>query len=151
MPRLKMVFRFARLSHGRIQTDDSFVQLDSDLLSDTCHLRQRFVQERRLMSIARGCHKWREHIAVAIAEGNNFVPFEVLVPTESEVIAAFVRGCRRPISMNNADVEVFFLVKLRHRPLENGIKASLGFKASKGKIDSGVVNFRPPLFVLLDG
>ena len=38
--------------------------------------------------------------------------------------------------MDDTDVEVTFLVKLRHRPLENGIKASLGFKASKGKIDS---------------
>jgi len=39
-----------------------------------------------------------------------------VVPTESEVVAAFLRRCRRTISVDDADVEVFFLVKLRHRP-----------------------------------
>ncbi len=103
------------------------------------------------MSIARSCNKRGNHIAVAIAEGHNFIAFEVLVPTESEVIATFLRGCGRPIPVDDTDVEVFFLVKLRHRPLKNGIKAPMGFIAPKGTIDSCVVGLRSPIFVLLDG
>ena len=62
--------------------------------------------------------------------------------------AAFFRRCRRTITVDDADVEVLFLVKLRHRARENGIKAPMGFKAPKGPIDSCVVDLRSPIFVL---
>ena len=75
---------------------------------------------------------------------------KVLVPAESKIIATFLRRCRRPITMNDADVKVLFLVKLRHRTHENGIDAPMGFLAPKGTIDSGVVDFRSPVLVFLD-
>lgn len=45
-------------------------------------------------------------------EGHNFIALHVLVPVESEIVAAFLCRCRRPITMNDADLEVLFLVKL---------------------------------------
>lgn len=65
-----------------------------------------FFQRRRLVTIFRGCHKKGNHIAVAIAEGDNFVPFHVFMPAESEVVATFLRHCRPTISVDDADVEV---------------------------------------------
>jgi len=73
---------------------------------------------------------------LAIAEGHNFIAFEVLVPTESEIVATLFCRCRRPITMNDADIEVLFLVQLRYRTRENGIEAPRGFKAFKGAINS---------------
>jgi hypothetical protein len=53
--------------------------------------------------------------------------------------------------MNDADIEIFFLVKEHHRPRKNGIEAPLGIKALKGGIDTSVVDFWSSRFVLLDG
>jgi hypothetical protein len=51
-------------------------------------------------------------IAVAIADSDNFIALKVLVSAESDIITAFLRRCRCPIAMNNADVEELFLVKM---------------------------------------
>ncbi len=133
-----------------IQTDDRIVQIEAHLVRDACHLRQCFLQHWGLIPIPRRGNKRGNHIAVAIAEGHHFIAFEVFMPAESEVIATFVCYCRCPISMNDADVEVLFLVKLPHRALENGLKASLGFEASKGAIDSRVVALRSSILGLRD-
>ena len=53
--------------------------------------------------------------------------------------------------MDDADVEEPFEGEYRHRTRENGIEASLSFVAPKGGINPGVVNFRSPLNVLLNG
>ena len=112
------------------------------------------------MTIARGCNKRSYHIAVAIGEatsrseiteGNHFIALDVLMSAESEIIAAFLRCCFRPITVDYADVEVLLLVKLGHRAGKNSIKAPMAFKSSQGPIDSCVVYFWSPILVLLDG
>jgi len=55
-------------------------------------------------------------------------PLEVLVPTELEVVAAFFCRCRRTISVDDADVEVFFLRSLQ-QTLKKWHKASMSFIA----------------------
>ncbi len=99
--------------------------------------------------VTRSCDERGDDIAVAIADRHNFVAFEVLVPAESEIVAPLVCHCCRPIAMDDSEVEVPIEGQDRHRPRENGIEAPMGFIASKGGIDPGVVNFRSPLYVLL--
>jgi hypothetical protein len=90
-------------------------------------------------------------MAVAIAEGHHFVAFEVFVPIESEMIAAFLRYGRGAIARDDADVEIPFLVKLSSGTRENGIAAPMNFIASKGSIDAGGVNLRLPRLILCNG
>jgi len=84
---------------------------------------------------------------VAIPESNDFVAFEVLVSNESEIVAPFLCRSRRPVPMNDADIEIFLLVKEHHRPRQDGIKAPLGFITSKGSVNAGVVDFWSPRFI----
>jgi len=56
------------------------------------------------------------------SQENNFIAFQMFVPAESEMITAFLRHCRRPIAVDDADVEVLLLVKLQYRFRRNGIK-----------------------------
>lgn len=88
---------------------------------------------------------------MAIAEGHHFVAFEVFMPVESEIVAAFLCPCRRPVTVNDAEVKMPFEGQDRHRSRENGIEAPMNFITPKCSIDSGVVNFWLPLFVLFDG
>jgi len=88
--------------------------------------------------------QWREQLATTLS------PLKCLCPRSSEIVATFQSRCGRPITVDDTDVEVFFLVKLRHRPRENGIEAPMSFKAPKGTIDAGVVNLRSPIFILFD-
>ena len=88
---------------------------------------------------------------MAIAEGHHFVAFQVLMPVESEIVAAFLCHCRRPVTVNDAEVKMPFEGQYRHRSRENCIEAPMNFITPKCSIDSGVVNFWLPLFVLFDG
>ena len=42
------------------------------------------------------------------AEGYHFISFDVFVSAESEVIAAFLGRCRRPIAVNDTDISLSF-------------------------------------------
>lgn len=87
---------------------------------------------------------------MTITESHDFVPFEMFVPAESEIVPALLGcGCC-PIAVDHADIQQLLLLKQQHRTRENGIKAPLGLIAPKGSIDSGIVAFRLPIFVLLD-
>ncbi|MEO0802736.1 MAG: hypothetical protein AAFY57_10735 [Cyanobacteria bacterium J06642_2] len=102
------------------------------------------------MTVAGSCHKRSDDIAMAIAEGHHFVAFHMLVPAESELIASFLSCRRRSITVDDADVEVVILLKLRDGACKNGIKAPMGFEASKRTINSGVVDLRLPIFISVD-
>ena len=103
------------------------------------------------MTIAGGCHKRGDDIAVAIAEGNHFVAFQMFVPTKSEIIPTLILCCRRSITVDDADIEAIVLVKMQHRARENNIKATAIFEAPEGPIDPGVVDLRSSIFVLFNG
>ena len=92
-----------------------------------------------------------DHIAIAITEGYNFIAFEMLMTTKSEIITAFLRSCRRSITMDDADIEMSTLLKARYRTFKNGIKAAMGFVAPEGSIDSCVVDLRSSIFIFFNG
>jgi len=104
---------------------------------------------------ARLSAKQRRFIAIARAETNGEItlqrrsqkttilsPFIFFVTTEPDVVAAFLRGCRRSIAMNGGYVEKIGLMKRQHRVCKNGVKAAIGLPLSKRAINARVMNFR---------
>jgi hypothetical protein len=100
----------------------------------TPHLGQNLPQRRRFAVIARCCHERCDHVAVAVAEGNDFVAFQLLVPAEADVVAALFGGRRRAIAMNDRGIEEVILLKLRHRASENGIHAAISLPPAQGAV-----------------
>ena len=78
-----------------IQADDGSFQIQADRLRHARDLRQRLSQQRRLIAIARSRNKRCDHIAIAIAEGDDFIAFDFLVAAEAEVVAALLGRCGR--------------------------------------------------------
>jgi hypothetical protein len=72
---------------GAIQANDRSSEIKTNSTGDACHLRRGFAQQRRFIAIA-GCRNKRcDHIAIPIAEGDDLVPFHLLVTAEPDGIA----------------------------------------------------------------
>ena len=67
----------------------------------------------------------RNHIAIAIAESDDLVALHLLVPAEADVVAAFLRRCRRTIAMDDRGIEEIGFMKLQHRACKHGVKTAI--------------------------
>ena len=114
-----------------IQANDGSLKINANSKGDVRHQRQGFSQERRFIAIAWRRNKRRNDIAIAIAEGDDLVAFDLLVPAEADVVAAFLRRCRRTIAMDDSGVEKIGLMKLAHRTCKNGVKTAVRLPPSK--------------------
>ena len=72
-----------------IKTDDGAAEIHADLPDDAHHFGQRLPQQRRFVAVTWRHHEWRDDVAVAIAEGDDLVALDLLVPAEAEVVAPF--------------------------------------------------------------
>lgn len=90
--------------------------------------------------ISRGGDKWRDDIAIAIAEGNDLVSFDLLVSVEPDVVAAFLRRCRRAVAVDDGNVEEVGMMKVQYRLGEDRLETTVGLPPSKGAIDTGIVD-----------
>ena len=108
-----------------IQTDDRSLKVKANSKGDARHQRQGFSQERRFIAIAGGRNKRRNHIAIPIAKGDDLVTLHLLVPAETDVVAALLRRCRRAIAMDDSSVEEIGLMKLQHRACKNAVKTAV--------------------------
>ena len=133
-----------------IQADDGSVKVNANSMGDARHQRQGFSQERRFIAIARRRNKRRDDIAIAIAEGDDLVAFDLLVPAETDVVAAFLRRCRRTIAMDDSGVEKIGLMKRCHRTCKNGVKTAVRLPPSKRTVDARVMNFRTAFVIFFD-
>ena len=133
-----------------IQADNGSLKIKADSIADARHKRQGFPQERRFIAIARRRNKRRDHGATPIAENDDLVTLHFFVTTEPDVVAAFLRGCRRSIAMNDGCVEKIGVMKRRHRVSKNGVKAAIGLPLSKRAIDARVMNFRTTVSISFD-
>ena len=133
-----------------IQADDGPLEAKANRMGEACHLRQGFAKHRRFIAIAGCCNKWRNHIAIAVAESDDLIAFHFLVAAEPNVVATFLRRRCRPIPMNDGRVEKICLKKGRYRPGKNGVKTTIGLPSSKGAVNSRVMNFRVALPILFD-
>src|SRR5208283_3147647 len=77
-----------------IQADNGSLEVKANRVGDPRHQWQGFAQQRRFIAIARRRNKRRNHIAIAIAEGDDLVAFHLLVTAETNVVAAFLRRGR---------------------------------------------------------
>ena len=133
-----------------IQADDSSFKVNANSIGDARHQRQGFPQKRRFIAIARRRNKRSDHIAAPIAEGDNLVAFHFLVTAEPDVVAAFLRRCRRSVAVDDGGVEEIGLMKLRHRACKNGVKTAISLPFSKGAINARVVNFCTTFLISFD-
>ena len=68
-----------------------------------------------------------------IAERDDLVAFHLLVPAETDVVAAFLRRGRCTVAVDHGGIEEIGLMQLQHRACKDGLKtgrASLDFKSS---------------------
>lgn len=133
-----------------IQTDDTALQIHADGSGNAHHLGQGRAQQRRFIAVAWCCDERRDHVAVAIAEGDDLVAFQLLVPVEANVVAALLGGRRRAIAMDDRDIKTLVLVKLHHRAGKDGIHAAIVLPPAEGIIDPGVVDLRTALAILVN-
>jgi len=56
--------------------------------------------------------KRRDHVAIAVAEGDDVVAFQLLVPVEADVVATLFGGRRRAVTVNDGDIKKLVVVKL---------------------------------------
>ena len=106
--------------------------------------------KRRFIAIAGRRNKRCNHIAIPIAEGDDLVAFHLLVPAETDVVAALLRRCRRSIAMDDCGVEEIGSMKLQHRACKHGIKTAVRLPLSKCDINARVVNFWSAVLTFFD-
>src|SRR5208283_1942572 len=70
-----------------IQADDRSLEVKANRMGDARHLRQGFAQHRRFIAIAGCCDKWRDHIAIAVAESDDLIALHFLMAAEPNVVA----------------------------------------------------------------
>ena len=87
---------------------------------------------------------------MAIAEGDDLIAFDFLVPTKAEVIAALFRRRRSTVAVNDRRIEEAVLMKPRHRAGENGVYAAAVHPASPDAVNTRVMSFRAPSASLVD-
>jgi hypothetical protein len=70
--------------------------------------------------------------------------------TEPDIIAAFLRCGRRPVTMDNGCVETSGLMKPQYGAGENGVKTAIGLPSSKGALNARIMNLGLAILVLFD-
>ena len=71
-----------------VQADDRSLKLKTNRTSDSHHVWQSRAQKWRFTVVPRSRDKRRDDIAIAVAEGHDLIAFDLLVPVETDVVAA---------------------------------------------------------------
>jgi hypothetical protein len=129
-----------------VQANDGSSEVEANRMGDAGYLRQGFAQQRRFIAITGRRNKWCDHIAIPVAESDDLIAFHLLMTAEPDVIAAFLRRSRRPITMNDGCVEKIGLMKARYGAGENGVKTAIRLPSSKGAINACIMNFGTALY-----
>jgi hypothetical protein len=88
-----------------VQADGAAAQGEAGSASDRHYARQGLAQQRRFVAVARSGHERRDHIAVAVTEGDDLVALDLLVAIETKTVAAFLGGGGRAVAVNDLGVE----------------------------------------------
>src|SRR3984885_3379820 len=133
-----------------IKTDDGAAEIHAHLPDDAHHFGQCLPQKRRFIAIPRRHNERRDHVAPAIAEGDDLVALHPLVATEAQVIATFFRRRCRAVTKNDRRIETAVLMKPRHRASENRVHAAVVDPAPPDTVNTRVVRFRLAFAILVD-
>src|SRR5271165_5256722 len=125
-----------------VEADDGALKVHARLPGDAHHVEHRLPQQRRFVAIAWCRHERRDHVTMAVAEGDDFVALHLLVPAESKVVAALFRRRRRAVAMNDRRIEAAVLMKPRHRAGEDGVHAAIVHPPPPDTVNARVVRFR---------
>jgi hypothetical protein len=98
--------------------------------------------------VPRSRDKRRDDIAIAVAEGHDFIAFDLLVSVEADVVAALFCSRRRAIAVDDGHVEKAALVEPQYHDRENDIETAAGLPPPKGAINTGVVDLGGPFGIL---
>lgn len=118
---------------------------------DSGEKEQRFAQQRRFVEVARCGHKRPEHIAVPVAESHHLVTLEVLVAAVTQVVAAFLRGSGRAITVNDCQLEEPVLMQTLYRRCEDRFKAAIVLPAAHYAPHARVMDFVLATLIVSDG
>ncbi len=124
-----------------VQADGAPSEIKANGLGNTRQLWQCFTQQGGLVSIARCGYERRDHVAIAVAKGYDFIALEVFVATEANVVAPLLGDGRRSVTVKNRSVEQIAIEKRLDRARENGIDIALSSPPAKGTVNAGVVDF----------
>ena len=97
---------------------------------------------RPRVAVAWRRHKRRKHIAVPVAKGNDLVALDLLVPAETEVVAAFFRRGRRAVTVDDAGVEQIGRMQRGDRTGEDQVEAAVRLPVAEHPVKARVMNFR---------
>jgi hypothetical protein len=111
------------------------LKLKANRLGNAHYHWQSVAQPWRLIPVTRSSNKRRDDVAIAVAEGHDLVAFDLLVPAKSDVVAAFLRCCRRAVAMDDRGVEELGLMKLQYRPREDRFETAIRLPPAKRAID----------------
>ena len=133
-----------------VEAHDRALKIEINGIRDPRHLWKRFTEERRFIVIAGRRYERRNHITISITKGDDLVAFDLLVPAESDVIAALLRRCRRAITVDHRGVQEIGLMKRQHGSGEDRIETAIRLPPAKDTPDAGMVNLPATLLVLFD-
>src|SRR4051794_27333818 len=85
-----------------------------------------------------------------VAERDDLVAFQLLVPAETDVVATLFGRSRRAIAVEDRNIEKFVMVELHHRTSKNGGDAAIGLPPPPRAIDPRVMNLRTTFAILVD-
>ena len=131
-----------------VQADDRSLKVKAYRAGYLHYTWQRRPQEWRFTVVPRSRDKRRDDIAIAVAEGHDLIAFDLLVPVETDVVAALFCCRRRAIAVDDGHIEKAGPTKFQHHDCENDIKTAAGLPPSKGGINTGVVDLGAPFRVL---
>ena len=84
-----------------VQTDDAPSKIETNGPGDVRQLGQCLTQQWRLVAVARGRNERCDHIAVAVAERDDLVALEMLVPAKAKVVATLLGNGRGSIAVDD--------------------------------------------------
>ena len=102
---------------------------------------ERVAQQGRFVAVAGSGDERRNDVAVAVAQGHYLVAFQMFVAAVTEVVAAFLRGRRRPIAVNDRQIKQLVMMEPAHRARKDGIHATICKPAAHRAVDTRIVNF----------
>ena len=85
-----------------------------------------------------------------VAEGDGLVAFQLLVPTEADVVATLFGSRRLAVTVDDGEIKKIVLVKLQDGSCKDGINAAVGLPPPEGTINACVVDFRTALVISFD-
>ena len=103
-PRVEDRLTVTRSVVATVQAQDRAGKIDADALGDVLDVSESLDEERGFVAVARSGDEGSNHVAMAIAEGDDLAPLVMLVAVASEVVAALLGGGAGAVAVDHADV-----------------------------------------------